>query len=225
MGRVSSTPLVLVLPGGGYGMLADHEAEPVADWLRTVGVDAEVLRYPVAPARYPQALDTVRGRIAELRAEGRQRVGVLGFSAGGHLAGSVALTPGAPEGRADFGVLCYPVVSMIDGPHEGSLQNLLGDNRHLAADVSLERLVTPDSPPLFLWHTSDDPAVPVRHSYLLAQALAENGVPHELHVFPSGNGRHGLGLAEGTGAPAAWTELCSAWLRTTAPALTTIGIR
>ena len=147
MGRVSSTPLVLVLPGGGYGMLADHEAEPVADWLRTVGVDAEVLRYPVAPARYPQALDTVRGRIAELRAEGRQRVGVLGFSAGGHLAGSVALAPGEADERADCAVLCYPVVSMIDGPHEGSLQNLLGDNRHLAADVSLERLVTPDSPP------------------------------------------------------------------------------
>ena len=234
MGRVSSTPLVLVLPGGGYGMLADHEAEPVADWLHGLGLDAEVLRYPVAPARYPDALTAVRRRITALRAEGRTRIGVLGFSAGGHLAGSAALLPGDPDERADFAVLCYPVVSMIDGPHEGSLENLLGNDRHLAGDVSLERLVTPDAPPMFLWHTADDEAVPVRHSYLLAQALAEADVPHELHVFP--HGPHGIGLADGTGAPAAWTDLCAEWLRTTAPqplthsnprppALTTEGIR
>jgi acetyl esterase/lipase len=236
MGRVSPNPLVLVLPGGGYGMLADHEAEPVADWLRGLGWDAEVLRYPVAPARYPQALDTVRARIRALRSEGRERIGVLGFSAGGHLAGSAALIPADADERADFAVLCYPVVSMIDGPHEGSRANLLADDSALAAEVSLERLVTPDSPPMFLWHTSDDPAVPVRHSYLLAQALADAGGSHELHVFASGHGRHGLGLAEGTGAPAAWTGLCAEWLRTTAPnrrpqtslqetALSTEGIR
>lgn len=232
MGRVTSTPLILVLPGGGYGMLADHEAEPVADWLRGLGWDAEVLRYPIAPARYPEALDTVRRRIEELRRDGRDRIGVLGFSAGGHLAGSVALTPGDPAHRPDFAVLCYPVVSMIDGPHEGSLENLLGADRHLAEDVSLERLVTADAPPIFLWHTADDDAVPVRHSYLLAQALAERRVPHELHVFPTGP--HGIGLAEGFGAPAAWTALCAEWLRTTAPsqpshvhgtALTTEGVR
>lgn len=214
---MSPTPLILVLPGGGYGMLADHEAEPVADWLQGLGWDAEVLRYPIAPARYPDALDTVRRRIGELRADGRERIGVLGFSAGGHLAGSVALTPGDPRERADFAVLCYPVVSMIDGPHEGSLENLLGADRHLAEDVSLERLVTADAPPVFLWHTSDDPVVPVRHSYLLAQALGDARVPHELHVFPSGQGRHGLGLAQGSGAPAAWTDLCAEWLRVTAP--------
>ncbi len=230
MGRVSSTPVILVLPGGGYGMLADHEAKPVADWLQGLGWDAEVLRYPVAPSRYPDALTEVRRRITALRAEGRTRIGVLGFSAGGHLAGSVALAPGDRAELPDFAILCYPVVSMIDGPHEGSLENLLGADRSLAADVSLERLVTPAAPPMFLWHTADDPAVPVRHSYLLAQALAESRVPHELHVFSSGHGRHGLGLAEGTGAPAAWTDLCSEWLRTTAPqprprALSTIGIR
>jgi acetyl esterase/lipase len=228
MGRVSSTPLVLVLPGGGYGMLADHEAEPVADWLQGLGWDAEVLRYPVAPARHPDPLTAVRRRITALRAEGRTRIGVLGFSAGGHLAGSAALLPGERHERPDFAVLCYPVVSMIDGPHEGSLENLLGADRHLAGDVSLERLVTPDAPPMFVWHTADDESVPVRHSYLLAEALAANGVPHELHVFP--HGPHGIGLAEGFGAPAAWTGLCSEWLRTTAPqprprALTTEGIR
>lgn len=232
---MSASPLILVLPGGGYGMLAAHEAEPVADWLRGLGWDAEVVRYPVAPARHPEALDTVRARIRELRSEGRERIGVLGFSAGGHLAGSVALTPGEPEGKPDFAVLCYPVVSMTDGPHEGSLENLLGTDRALAADLSLERLVTSAAPPMFLWHTSDDSAVPVRHSYLLAQALAESKVPHELHVFATGSGRHGLGLAEGTGAPAAWTDLCAEWLRTAAPsahtpspretALSTEGIR
>jgi acetyl esterase/lipase len=228
MGRVTSTPVILVLPGGGYGMLADHEAEPVVDWLGGLGWDAEVLRYPVAPARYPDALTAVRRRITALRAEGRTRIGVLGFSAGGHLAGCAALLPGERLERADFAVLCYPVVSMTDGPHEGSLENLLGADRHFAADVSLERLVTPESPPMFLWHTADDEAVPVRHSYLLARALSDAGVPHELHVFP--HGRHGIGLAEGFGAPAAWTDLCSEWLRTTAPqphppALSTEGIR
>ncbi|MFC0680215.1 alpha/beta hydrolase [Lysobacter korlensis] len=232
---MSATPLILVLPGGGYSMLADHEAEPVAAWLHGLGWDAEVLRYPIAPARYPEALDTVRRRIRELRASGRERIGVLGFSAGGHLAGSVALTPGEAGERPDFAVLCYPVVSMIDDPHEGSLENLLGDQRHLAGDVSLERLVTPDAPPIFLWHTADDEAVPVRHSYVLAQALAERHVPHELHVFP--HGPHGIGLAGGFGAPAAWTALCAEWLRATAPsqphsrphltgaALSTIGVR
>lgn len=99
MGRVTFTPLILVLPGGGYGVLADHEAEPVAAWLQGLGWDAEVLRYPVAPARYPEALGAVRRRIAELRADGRTRIGVLGFSAGGHLAGSAALTPGTRSAR------------------------------------------------------------------------------------------------------------------------------
>jgi acetyl esterase/lipase len=117
---------------------------------------------------------------------------------------------------------------MTDGPHEGSLENLLGADRHLAGDLSLERLVTPDAPPMFLWHTADDEAVPVRHSYLLAQALAGAGVEHELHVFP--HGRHGMGLAAGSGAPAVWTDLCAEWLRATAPqprppALSTEGIR
>lgn len=112
-------------------------------------------------------------------------------------------------------MLCYPVVSMIDGPHEGSLQNLLGADRSLAGEVSLERLVTRDAPPIFLWHTADDDAVPVHHSYLLARALADAGVPHELHVFP--HGPHGIGLAAGSRAPAAWTGLCSEWLRSTAP--------
>lgn len=195
-------------------MHADHEAEPVATWLRGVGVTAHVFRYPVH-TRHPAVLEAIRDEIRRTRNTGATRVGLLGFSAGGHAAGHAALAPGArEEERVDFAILGYPVVSMLLDTHAGSRANLLGPDPspELRAETSLERLVTPEAPPFFVWHTSDDPAVPVEHSYLLAQSLAAAGVRHSLHVYPSGDGRHGLGLAEEFALPSGWTRQCAAWL-------------
>lgn len=197
---------IVVLPGGGYARHAPHEAEPVADWLRSLGVAASVLRYPVA-TRHPGPLDAVRTHIADVRQAGARRVGVLGFSAGGHLAGHAAVT-----GLADIAVLCYPVVSMLTPTHAGSRHNLIGRRAWpwQRRAVSVEKLVTPAMPPTFVWHTADDELVPVEHAYLLAASLATHEVPHALHVYPTG--RHGLGLAEGSGDPERWTAECAAFL-------------
>ena len=200
------TTHVLVLPGGGYQRHAEHEGEPVADWLRTLGVEASVFEYPVK-TRHPKVVDAVAAEVRRLRSEGATRIGLLGFSAGGHAAGHAALTtPGV-----DFVILGYPVVSMVLDTHRGSRVTLIGAHasQEERAAVSLEKLVTASSPPFFIWHTADDAAVPVEHAYLLGQALAAKGVKHALHVFQ--HGRHGLGLAEGTGAEA-WTALCALWL-------------
>lgn len=201
---------VLVLPGGGYQRLAPHEAEPVAAWVESLGWDARVVRYPVQ-TRHPAPLDAVRREVAAERRAGARRVGVLGFSAGGHLAGHTALAPDSSAGeRPDFAILCYPVVSMIARPHVGSRTVLLGEvDEDAAAAASLELLVRTDSPPIFSWHTDADPVVPPQHSYLLGAALADAGVAHEVHVFPGDV--HGVGLAEGTDA-AAWTSLAASWL-------------
>jgi acetyl esterase/lipase len=216
--------LVLVLPGGGYGMHADHEAEPVAEWLTSLGHEARVLRYPVAPARYPAARDLVHREVLAARAELDGPVGVLGFSAGGHLAGHAALTSTEPGDRPDFAVLCYPVVTLVGRSTElGSRDNLLGDRLDLAAELSLENLATADAPPMFLWHTGDDELVPVQNSYLLASSLADHGVPHEVHVYP--HGRHGIGLAAGEGAAEGWTAACAAWLDATLPTIATSSPR
>ncbi|NRG43023.1 prolyl oligopeptidase family serine peptidase [Rathayibacter sp. VKM Ac-2835] len=201
---------VLVLPGGGYITHTEHEAEPVAEWLRGLGVEASVYRHPLGTV-HPAPLDAVRSEIARMRRAGAARVGVLGFSAGGHAAGLAALAPGA--GAADLAVLCYPVVSMVLPGHDGSRVALLGES---ATDqereaVSLERLVTPRTPPMFLWHTADDATVPVAPVYRLAEALSAAAVTHSVHVYPSGI--HGLGLAQGSGLPESWTTECAAWLR------------
>jgi len=197
---------VIVLPGGGYQRHAEHEGEPVAAWLRALGVEASVFEYPVK-TRHPGVVDAVATAVREVRDQGASKVGLLGFSAGGHAAGHTALTaPGV-----DFAILGYPVVSMVTETHRASRVTLIGAHAspEERAAVSLEKLVTASAPPFFVWHTADDAAVPVEHAYLLAQALHAHGVKHALHVFQ--HGKHGLGLAEGTGAEA-WTALCALWL-------------
>lgn len=202
-----TTTHILVLPGGGYSRLADHESEPVAQWLRGLGFESSVHRYPVL-TRHPGPLESVRARVAELRAEGVDRVGLLGFSAGGHLAGHAAFS--AASG-VDLVMLCYPVVSMQLETHAGSRHALIGPDAsaELRAATSVDRLVTASAPPTFVWHTADDAAVPVEHSYLLGSALAAHGVEHELHVLASGE--HGLGLAPRHPA-GVWTGLAERWL-------------
>jgi acetyl esterase/lipase len=207
------TDHIIVLPGGGYGRHAPHEGEPVAEWLRGLGLDATVFPYPVK-TRHPGPLDAVRAEVARVRDAGATRVGVLGFSAGGHAGAMAALAPGATQSeRVDLVILGYPVVSMLLPTHAGSRGNLLGPEPSdaLRAATSADLLVTPAAPPFFIWHTAEDAAVPVQHSYLLGMALAAAGVRHALHVFP--HGPHGLGLAEGSGGAERWTSVCEDWLR------------
>jgi acetyl esterase/lipase len=210
---MTAQPHIIVLAGGGYAFRSDHEGEPVAEWLRSLGLDASVFDYPVL-TRHPGPIDAVRMRVAELRAAGVERLGILGFSAGGHLAGHSAAL-----GLVDAAVLCYPVVSMMTPTHGGSRRELLGRwaTRRARATTSVERLVTPSMPPTFVWHTAEDDTVPLEHPYLLGQALARHGVPHALHVYPRGH--HGLGLVAGVeggehaGIAAHWTRDCAEWLR------------
>jgi acetyl esterase/lipase len=196
---------IIVLPGGGYGRHAPHEGEPVADWLRGLGLQASVFAYPVR-TRHPGVQDAVVAEVQRVRDAGAGRVGLIGFSAGGHAAAMAAPV-------ADLVILGYPVVSMLLDTHKASRDNLRGPTPTTAerAATSADLLVTSSTPPFFIWHTAEDAAVPVQHSYLLGMALAAAGVRHELHVFP--HGVHGLGLAEDSGAAARWTSLCEDWLR------------
>ncbi|MGN7199975.1 alpha/beta hydrolase [Arthrobacter sp. SAFR-044] len=219
-------PAILVLPGGGYARQADHEAEPVAEWLASLGVHAFVLRYRVAPDRHPAPLEDAKEAMLHIRngehglAVDPERVGVLGFSAGGHLAATLSTAAATgnrdldvPTAVPDLTVLCYPVASLTHETHQGSVVNLLGDAppSDLLTALSPELNVTPLTPPAFLWHTADDDAVPVSNSLNYARALFAAGVPAELHVFPAG--RHGLGLAADQPGPGQWTALCEAWLQ------------
>ena len=153
---------VIVLPGGGYAEHAPHEAEPVGRWLSGTGVHAGVFRHPLH-ARHPVPLLALRAEIRRLRAEGAQRIGLMGFSAGGHLAGLAALAPGAaPEETVQFAVLGYAITSMETETYRPSRLILLGEGAspELRRSTSLDALVMPGAPPFFIWHTAEDPYVP-----------------------------------------------------------------
>ena len=221
---------VVICPGGGYGGQAAHEAEPIARWLNGLGLSAFVLYYRVAPYRHPVPLADAQRAIRVVRDQAARwsvapdRIGILGFSAGGHLAASAgvhhALIAYAPVDRADrksprpdFMILCYPVISFGPHGHRGSMENLLGvkPGKALRRMLSLETTVDATTPPAFIWHTASDGGVPVENSLLLASALSRNRVAFALHVFP--DGAHGLGLAESQPAVRAWTSLCGEWLK------------
>jgi acetyl esterase/lipase len=203
-----ATTHVIVLPGGGYAEHTAHEAEPIVGWLADIGLRASVFRYPLN-VRHPEPLEALRGEIRRLRSEGVERVGLVGFSAGGHLAGLAALTPGT---EVDFAVLGYAITSMETETYRPSRLILLGEDAgpELRRATSLDALVTPEAPPFFGWHTAEDPNVPPEHTYRLATALAANRVPHAVHVFA--HGPHSLGLARGAGEAEKWTELAKVWL-------------
>ena len=222
---------IVICPGGSYRMLADHEGHAIAVWLNTLGVTAIVLRYRLAPAyHYPaqfqdvaRAMRTVRARAVEWGIDPR-RIGVMGFSAGGHLASTIAThfdagDPAATDpidrvsSRPDIAVLAYPVISMREGiTHAGSRRNLIGDTPapELVALLSNETRVTPDTPATFLFHTVDDPVVPVENAQLFAAALRSMKVPYELHLFE--HGPHGVGLAPGDPVLGTWPVLLRNWL-------------
>jgi acetyl esterase/lipase len=225
--ELSDRPVFMVLPGGGYLRHADHEGAPVARWLNTLAINAVVLHYRVASDHpggplNPRPLLDARPVLAWLRSGASglgvdpKRIGVLGFSAGGHLAATLSTGIDAGAGpatdRPDLAVLAYPVISMIAAFHAGSAESLLGPDAPAAARraVSAELAVDGATPPTFLWHTADDGAVPVENSLSYARALARAGIPCELHVFP--HGRHGLGLAGKQPGASAWPQLCAGWL-------------
>jgi len=217
---------VVVCPGGGYGALAmDHEGVQVAKWLNSLGISAFVLKYRLGPKyRHPTMIDdaqrairTVRTRAASLHVQ-EDRIGIWGFSAGGHLASTAAThcdagDPSAADpidragSRPDFAILSYPVISLGEFAHVGSRNNLLGKNPDpkLVEDLSNDRRVTPQTPPTFLFHTTADAAVPVENSVRFYLALRKAGVPAELHIFQ--NGPHGVGLAPTDATLSAWGRI------------------
>jgi acetyl esterase/lipase len=207
-----SSPHVVVLPGGGYAAHSTHEGEPIARWLRGLGVAASVFLYPLE-VRHPAPLNALRAEIRRLREGDSTQIGVIGFSAGGHLAGLAALADGADADEAvDFAVLGYAITSMETETYRPARLILLGEDAtpELRRATSLDSLVTPSSPPFFLWHTAEDAYVPPEHTYRLAASLATHNVPHAVNVFA--HGPHGLGLANGAGDAAAWTDLAASWI-------------
>ena len=207
------SPHLVVLPGGGYAAHSTQEGDPIARWLRGLGIAASVFLYPLE-VRHPAPLNALRAEIRRLREGDSTQIGVIGFSAGGHLAGLAALADGADADEAvDFAVLGYAITSMETETYRPARLILLGEaaTPELRRATSLDALVTPSSPPFFLWHTAEDAYVPPEHTYRLAASLAAHNVPHTVHVFA--HGPHGLGLAEGTGDAAAWTTHAASWIR------------
>lgn len=232
-------PLVLICPGGGYRMTSDREAEPIALSFAARGFHAAVLRYPVAPARFPVALCALAKAVAYLRAHAEanhidpDRIAVSGYSAGGHLAASLGVfwncdwleqqVGGSREGfRPNCLLLGYPVITSGEFAHAESFERLLGMTPEPTRleEVSLENHISSNVPPTFLWHTYTDELVPVENSLLFAQGLRKVGVEFELHIYSTGE--HGLSLANDITmdrdgnrvcqACTGWIDLACAWL-------------
>jgi acetyl esterase/lipase len=229
----SNGTAVVVCPGGGYRALAvDHEGRQVAEWLNAHGVTAFVLRYRLAPRYHhpaplqdvQRAIRTVRARAGEWKVS-PERIGVWGFSAGGHLASTAGTQfdegrPGDADPvervscRPDFLVLSYPVITLkAPYAHGGSRDSLLGQGADpaLVESLSSETRVTPRTPPTFLMHTDADRAVVPENSVLFYLALRKAGVPAELHVYQKGP--HGVGLAPRDPVLSWWPDALAAWMR------------
>ena len=223
---------VILCPGGGYVRLAiQNESAKVAQFLHPLGVATFVLKYRMSEFGHPAPLQDVLRAVRLVRARAREfgvdptRIGVMGASAGGHVALSAATLFDAPEGRTgadldatsgrpDFVALLYPVVTM-EPPfaHGASVRALLGATP-AAADVarlSLERQVSPQMPPMFIVHTAEDRSVPLENSLMLVAALRRAGVPTEFHLYE--RGEHGFGIAPGLGPTSSWQERLADWMR------------
>ncbi|ROR31453.1 acetyl esterase/lipase [Mobilisporobacter senegalensis] len=231
-------PLILICPGGGYSMTSDREAEAFAIQFMSMGYHAAVLRYSVAPARYPTSLLELSKSIAYLRSQGEEyhidtdKIIVQGSSAGGHLAASLGvfwnreflsdkLKVSAETIKPNGLILNYPVITSKKFAHKDSFRNLLGDRYDsLVNEMSLEDQISKDTPRTFIWHTFTDASVPVENSLLFVEGLVEHKIPTEFHMYPVG--AHGLGLAnELTARPdgygiqkecESWIQLAKVWL-------------
>jgi acetyl esterase/lipase len=223
---------VIVCPGGSYGFLAvDHEGDQIARWLNSLGISAFLLCYRIAPRyHYPAPLVDAQRAVRFVRAHAEDyrispdRIGIWGFSAGGHLASTAgthfnAGDPAATDvvdrasSRPDFMILAYPVITLTEPyVHRGSLRNLLGEtpDRALIARLSNEMQVTARTPPTFLFHTNEDAGVPAENSVLFYLALRKAGVPAELHIYE--RGPHGVGLAPTDAVLSTWAGRLKDWL-------------
>jgi acetyl esterase/lipase len=223
---------VLVCPGGGYGVLAAHEGAPVAEWLNTLGITGVVLKYRLGPRyHHPAMLNDVSRGLRMIRYHAREwgldpdRIGVMGFSAGGHLASTLlthftAGDPAAPDpvdrvsSRPTLGILVYPVITLTPPYAQmGSRDNLLGNNppQDLVDFLSSEKQVTAQTPPTFLVCNDEDTVVPCENSLLFALALRKAHVPVELHLYEKG--QHGYGMAGNDPVLSDWPRCCEAWLQ------------
>lgn len=214
-------PAIVICPGGGYTHLSNHEGANVAAALNTYGISCFVLTYDFI---FPSPLNDLKAAVRDVRKNAAKyfvdpdKIGVMGFSAGGHLAGMLAehydrFEDGTPEvsARPDFCCLCYPVVTLSkDYGHFGS-RIMLGERTDLAETLSLENSVRPDMPPVFVWHTFEDKSVPAENSLELAKALWKSDVDCELHIFRKG--RHGSDLAENIEGTKAWVPLFIGFLK------------
>ncbi|MDP1796520.1 MAG: alpha/beta hydrolase [Planctomycetaceae bacterium] len=229
----NSGTAIVVCPGGGYGVHAvDHEGTQIARWLNSIGVSAYVLKYRLGTRyKHPAPMQDVQRAIQHVRANAEtlgvspKRIGVMGFSAGGHLASTCAThfvdakaDAADPvervSSRPDFAVLCYAVITMTEPfGHGGSKRNLLGDNPdpELAKFVSSELQVTPQTPPTFLFHTTEDTSVPVENALAFFAACRKHKVPVEMHIYQFGP--HGVGLAPADPALSTWKDRLHDWLR------------
>lgn len=227
---------VVICPGGGYGHLAmDHEGHQIAEWLNSLGVAGFILEYrhrnsgggyghPIPLQDAQRAVRMVRSRAGRYAVD-PNRIGILGFSAGGHLASTAGthFDKGNAEAkdpidrascRPDFMVLLYPVISLAEPfTHKGSGRNLLGDNPDpkLLDYLSNEKQVTPQTPPTFLVHTYEDKVVPAENSIYFYLALRKANVPAEMHLYQKGP--HGFGLGKTVGAASSWPLRCAEWMR------------
>ena len=215
--EIKYRPSVIICPGGGYEYCSVREAEPIALRFAAYGISAFVLRYSCVGKMFPTALLEAAAAIAYVRENSEelgvdpQKIMICGFSAGGHLAASLAvhwkkpfiseiLGRNAEIFRPNGAVLCYPVITSGEKRHDGSIVNIVGADYpvELMETVSLEKHVSEDTPPVFLWHTADDGCVPIENTLLFALALAEHKIPFACHIFESGV--HGLALCDDTTA-------------------------
>lgn len=214
-------PAVIILPGGGYSIHAHHEAEPIAEFYNNKGFHSFVLKYRLLPNLYPAALCDVQALIKYLRANSEtlrvdpDKIFVVGFSAGGHLAALSAVSEDVCSTGSDIdgfdskpsGVLLgYPVVNT----GHSCVKDVCNNDEVLCEKLCIDRQITTDTPPMFIWHTSDDKEVDVTHSLALASSLRKNGVNFEMHIFPSGD--HGLGLAKLKKDVSMWAQLSADWI-------------
>lgn len=225
---------VVICPGGGYGGLAmDHEGKQIAQWLNSEGIAAFVCDYrhrnkgyghPAPLQDAQRAIRTVRARSDEFHVD-PAKIGILGFSAGGHLASSAAthFDDGEKDNadkvmqvgcRPDFAILCYPVIAFNEPfTHRGSQDNLLGKNAspELIQSMSSEKAVTAQTPPTFLWHTTEDRGVPPENSVVFYLACIKHKVPAEMHIYEKGP--HGIGLAKSFPGTSDWSAASIRWLQ------------
>lgn len=233
----ASGQAVIICPGGGYGILAyDWEGTDIAKWLNSNGITGIVLKYRlpnsksnIVPNKSPlmdaqRAIRMVRANAGKWNLK-KDKIGIMGFSAGGHLASTAAThfdngnfnSPDSIErysSRPDFAILMYPVITMSKpSMHSGSKNNLIGQNasNSLSNFYSAELNVTRETPPTFLAHATDDNGVPVENSLMFYQALKDHNISAEMHLYPKGG--HGFGLAVGIPGTESWTDRCIDWLK------------